>query len=216
MLNYENLFKIGYKDIIEVDKKDITPYIKYHFIKYFEVEDDELIIYFSNITISTSYDKEIELQILEKMKEQISIYKNKNYDIDKTDYFSPSIWLLNGSLQGILTLINNDNLPILHFITMVLSLINAGLYSQPIITKKIIKHDIQKHLLFLENEDKINEKINEEMLSLRIVDEEAINLVPLFDSHLTINDIHFMNKRQLQELIDGNIDEETIYRLRKN
>lgn len=215
MIDYEYPFRRDSKNILEMDKETLKLHLEYNFIKYYKVYDNNMIIYFSDINVSIPYDKEIELQILDKMKDQINEYKNINYDITASDYFLSSIWATNGLLQGLLSLIN-DSFPIPNITAMILSLITTGLYTRPIIRKNIIRNDIEKHLLFLENEDEINKKIKEEMLSLRIIDEETINLIPLFDSRLTINDIHFMNKKQIQELIDGNIDKEIIYKLKKD
>ena len=58
--------------------------------------------------------------------------------------------------------------------------------------------------------------IKKQMINLGIIDEYALNIAPLFESYVTINDVHFLNKRELEKLINGNITKEAIYKLKKD
>lgn len=212
MLDYERVLKKHNDSLIsEVDSLSMETHLnnKFNFVRYYKIENNKIIIYFSYVVLSTTYSKELELKVLEKMKEQINTYNKKTY---KFDIIVPSIWAFTAIFQYTLALINKNPL---YFITGGLYTANSSISAIPSLKSYLTTNDLKKHLLFLENEELINKLIREKMIELDLTDEESMNLVPAFDAHVNINDIHYMNKKQIKELISGDINKETIYKLRK-
>jgi len=169
MLDYEQILKRkNYTNIKEEQTLVIEEHLKRDFIRYYEVKDNKLIIYFSYMTLSTPYNKELELKILEKMKKQIIEHKDKRNDNYNTLLFG--IYIINFLFQYTLSIGNKS---IFNAIAGTSWLICSGLYGLPVLKNIIKKQDLEKHILFLENEEKLKEMIKKQMINLGIIDEYA-------------------------------------------
>jgi len=65
--------------------------------------------------------------------------------------------------------------------------------------------DYLKNILYCKNEDLINANIREKMSELGIAT----------DVYVTINDAHFLSMEEVENLIDGDINSNLVYKLRK-
>lgn len=222
MIDYYNYsFLSSYYDKKRyVEEDDLKSARNLLFIRYYVVKDGYIYIYSIHRTTKVPYRRELELEILEKMKEQIlELDENKDeYPLvidkkQKNQFYSSAFWFL---LNISNTMIGEGVFRIAHGTFSVMFLLIMSYYGRDVVKNKIKLNDLRKHILFLANEDYINKTIYEKMISLGIVNSDAINLAPKFSSYATINDIHFMSSREVKRLCDGKIDEDTIYKLRKN
>jgi len=217
MMDYESWFLNSFKTNIKKKMKKlnitIEQLINYFFIKYYKIKDNEITIYFANGKITVPYNRNLEERILEKMKLQIEEWNEKKANINKGYPIGALFYILHGS-RRIIENYNPEN--IIECLPYTSWLLVALLWLTPLPCSLIKKQDIKKHILFLENEEKLNEMIKKQMINLGIIDEYALNIAPLFESYITINDVHFLNKRELEKLINGNITKEAIYKLKKD
>lgn len=212
MMDYENfIFKLDRDQCMGFYKEDDDFMIRPIFIRYFEIKNNEIHIHTSKKIMIFPYTKELELKILEKMKKQIETFK-KEIEEAKTNGALMYAYILNSGLYLFISCITRNYL---NLITAAMWLSASSIPGIPYINKKIKQNDIQKHILFLENEDKINEMIKYKMLELGLTDKEAINLTPEFEAFATINDIHFLKMDEVKSLVNGNISKDLIYKLKK-
>lgn len=131
MLDYEQILKRKYYPNIEEEPNLVVETkLDYNFIRYYEVKDNKLIIYFSYMTLSTPYNKELELKILEKMKKQIIEHKDKRNDNYNTLLFG--IYIINSLFQYTLSIGNKS---IFNAIAGTFWLISSGFYGLPTLKK---------------------------------------------------------------------------------
>jgi len=69
----------------------------------------------------------------------------------------------------------------------------------------LMYEDYLKNILYCKNEDLINANIREKMSELGIAT----------DVYVTINDAHFLSMEEVENLIDGDINSNLVYKLRK-
>ena len=117
-----------------------SSFIENNFIKYFQIKENNIIIYYSNGKLTIPYSKTYEKELLEKMKQQVLAW----YEITiKSKYLKNYFKLL--SIKALLTF----------------KLKKAYEYS-------LMYEDYIKNILFCKNEHKINYEIKEKMQELGI------------------------------------------------
>ena len=177
-----------------------------HFILNYIIIGNKLIVYYANDDVdSFEYSKELEKEILEKMKYQVINSKNFYMGLNtKLEIFLKLlineillfIMFVIGSMSIKLTLIPN----IIGSILLPISIIITG-YKLNKCNK--IRNDFKKHLLFINNEDYLNSIIRNDIESTKELEEKLRRKVNNNESNnfkFTINTIDGMEYRELREV----------------
>ena len=167
-----------------------------HFILNYIIIGNKLIVYYANDDVDTfDYSIEKEKEILERMKYQVTSSKNF-YDGLNTKLEIFLKLLINEILLFIWTLIPNS----IRSILLSISIIITG-YKLNKCNK--IRNDFKKHLLFINNEDYLNNIIRNDIESTKELEEKLRRKVNNNESNnfkFTINTIDGMEYRELREV----------------
>lgn len=177
-----------------------------HFILNYIIIGNKLIVYYANDDVDTfDYSIEKEKEILERMKYQVTSSKNFYDGLNtKLEIFLKLlineillfIMFVIGSMSIKLTLIPN----IIGSILLPISIIITG-YKLNKCNK--IRNDFKKHLLFINNEDYLNNIIRNDIESTKELEEKLRRKVNNNESNnfkFTINTIDGMEYRELREV----------------
>lgn len=183
-----------------------------HFILNYIIIGNKLIVYYANDDVdSFEYSKELEKDILEKMKYQV--INSKNFYMG-----------LNTKLEIFLKLLINE---ILLFIMFIIGCMNINFTLIPNIIGSVllpismiitgyklnkcnkIRNDFKKHMLFINNEDNLNEVIRNNVDITRGLDEELRRKVFKSESNNfkfninTIDDFKYKELREVYRYVDN-------------
>lgn len=176
--------------------KDYSLGLNKYFILRYEVdkENNKITIYYNNDVVTEEYSKTREKEILEKMKEQITIRDNFE---ERREIFIKTYGI--GAILEYLVTFSNITLAILN--SSILNGFFGGIffgigtfYTQKMLKNHFLLEDYKKTMLFLENEEKINEY-------LKSIDYGTLMPVEGQMTSLNINDVDKMSTKELKKLI---------------
>ena len=193
---------------------------KAYFILRYEVEQDKIRIYFASDERGEKYEipysLENEKKVLTKMKEQVTqskdyqkllLTKRKRAKRKEVSYLAS--WIVTALAMIPATLLSQILAVPLGVLLLLESIALGSQIHQIAICEKDL-NDIKKNLTFLQNEERLNQKIreNENMLShVSKKTKKIVNSIPKEKEVFTINTMDEIPKEDLEQILN-NIEKE--------
>lgn len=177
--------------------KDYSLGLDSHFILRYEVdkENNKIIIHYNDGTTTLEYTKELELKLLDEMKNQVIKLHNFENRMEEHIKMRKSFASIEYVLSFFITLFSLSNPNVFSGVGIGIG-VGAGLrFSGEALENYFLLKDYRKNILFLKHEDKINEYLESQVNHvIEISDDQPLSL--------NINDIDNMKYKQVKKLVN--------------